>query len=211
MKQVQPLLNLNSPDNTAKRQEIRREIRRRRRALSPRQQHHAALAVKRQLIRLSVFRNARKIGCYLANDGELDLRAVIARIQAMNKQCYLPVLDPLGSNRLWFAPMSAGMPLRLNRFGIPEPHVAARHFVSAQHLDLLLLPLVAFDPQGNRLGMGGGFYDRSLAYLKHRQLWRKPHLYGVAHHFQCVSTLEQASWDIPLHGIVTDRRVYRVD
>jgi len=128
----------------------------------------------------------------------------------MNKQCYLPVLDPLGSNRLWFAPLSPGVSLRPNRFGIPEPQVSARHFVSARHLDLLLLPLVAFDPAGNRLGMGGGFYDRSLAYLKRRQRWVRPLLYGVAHQFQCVASLQQASWDIPLHGIVTDQRVYRV-
>lgn len=129
----------------------------------------------------------------------------------MNKQCYLPVLDPLGSNRLWFAPLFPGASLRPNRFGIPEPNVAARHLVSARHLDLLLLPLVAFDHLGNRLGMGGGFYDRSLAYIKHRHQWRRPHLYGVAHQFQCVPLLQQASWDIPLNGIVTDQRIYRIE
>lgn len=205
-----PLLNHTSPDNASARQSLRRQIRRRRQALSPIQQRHAALAVKRQLIRLPVFRNADRIACYLANDGEVDMQAVISRIQAMDKQCYLPVLDPLGSNRLWFAPLLPGMPMRANRFGIPEPDISARHFIAAWQLDLLLLPLVAFDPAGNRLGMGGGFYDRSLAYLHRQQRWRKPHLFGIAHQFQCVPALQQATWDIPLHGIITDQTIYRV-
>jgi 5-formyltetrahydrofolate cyclo-ligase len=192
------------------RRQIRRELRRQRRSLTVREQQRAALAVRRRLIRLSTFRNARRIGCYLANDGEVDLQVVIDRIQAMHKRCYLPVLDTLRSNRLWFAPLTADTPLRPNRFGIPEPDVSARHYVAASHLDLLLLPLVAFDPQGNRLGMGGGFYDRSLAFLKHRCHWFRPRLYGVAHEFQCLARLQQASWDIPLHGIITDQHIYTV-
>jgi len=204
-----PVLNLFGFDSASQRQDIRREMRRQRRSLSASQQHQAALALKQRLIRMSVFRNARRVGCYLANDGELDLRDVIARIHSMRKCCYLPVLDSLGSNRLWFSPWTPETPLQLNRFGIFEPRVAPRQLVSASHLDLLLMPLVGFDPQGNRLGMGGGFYDRSLAFLKYRHYWQKPHLYGVAHEFQCVAALQQASWDVPMHGVVTDQCVYR--
>lgn len=203
-------MTLSSSDSVSSRQQIRREMRRRRRSLTARQQQRAALAVRRRLMHLSAFRNARRVGCYLANDGEVDLQAVIDSIHSMHKHCYLPVLDSLRSNRLWFAPLTVDTPLRPNRFGIPEPDVSARHFVAASHLDLLLLPLVAFDPQGNRLGMGGGFYDRSLAFLQQRSCWFRPRLYGVAHEFQCLTTLQQAAWDIPLHGIITDRHIYRV-
>jgi len=192
------------------RQDIRNEKRCQRRSLSARQQVLAARGVERQLIGSSVFRNARRVACYLANDGELDLIQVMVRMQVMKKRCYLPVLDTLGAKRLWFAPLTDRTELQVNSFGIPEPMVSPREYVSASELDLILLPLVAFDVQGNRLGMGGGFYDRSLAYLKRRTCWLKPHLYGVAHDFQCVDELQCESWDVPLHGIVTERRVYRV-
>ena len=192
------------------RQAIRNEIRRQRQALSQRQQEHAARALGRQFVGSSVFRNAHRIGCYLANDGELDLSMVMARIQSMNKRCYLPVLDTLGSNRLWFAPFDSTTCLQVNGFGIPEPMVSPRQYVLASRLDLILLPLVAFDDQGNRLGMGGGFYDRSLAYLRRRQHWFKPHLYGIAHEFQRVDRLECASWDVPLHGIATDQGIHQI-
>lgn len=192
------------------RQAIRSEIRLQRQSLSQRQQIAAAHLIGRRIITLQSFRNARRIACYLANDGELDLSVVMARMRMMNKRCYLPVLDTLGSNRLWFAPFDDITPLQVNRFGIPEPMVSAREFVAAGSLDLIFLPLVAFDRHGNRLGMGGGFYDRSLAFLKRRHYWIKPRLYGIAHEFQQLSRLTCAPWDVPMHGIVTDQSIYKV-
>jgi 5-formyltetrahydrofolate cyclo-ligase len=192
------------------RQDIRNEKRRQRQSLNRLQQDNAALALGRHLFSTSVFRNARRIGCYLANDGELDLSVVMARIQMMKKSCYLPVLDTLGSKRLWFAPFDSCTRLQVNNFGIPEPMVSPRDYVPASCLDLMLLPLVAFDAQGNRLGMGGGFYDRSLAYLCRRKSWVKPRLYGIAHECQRVDRLECEAWDVPLHGIVTDQSVYQI-
>jgi len=192
------------------RQDIRNQKRRQRRSLTPQQQMLAAYRLRRRLISLSMFRNARRIGCYLANDGELDMVAVMAAMMAMKKSCYLPVLDGLGSKRLWFAPLTPQTPLQMNRFGIPEPMVSRREYVPAGALDLLLLPLVAFDDQGNRLGMGGGYYDRSLAYLNKRHIWFRPRLCGVAHDFQRVERLEHAPWDVPLDSIVTDQCIYRV-
>jgi 5-formyltetrahydrofolate cyclo-ligase len=80
--------------------------------------------------------------------------------------------------------------------------------VRAQELDLILMPLVGFDDRGNRLGMGGGFYDRSLEFLRHRQHWRKPHLLGIAYDFQRVNGLTADPWDVPLQGVITDQAVY---
>jgi 5-formyltetrahydrofolate cyclo-ligase len=78
----------------------------------------------------------------------------------------------------------------------------------ARELDLILLPLVAFDESGQRLGMGGGFFDRSLAFLAWRQHWRKPHLIGLAYDFQKVAALPREPWDVPLDAVVTDQNVY---
>jgi 5-formyltetrahydrofolate cyclo-ligase len=80
--------------------------------------------------------------------------------------------------------------------------------VRAQQLDLVLLPLVGFDESGNRLGMGGGFYDHSLSFLRNRKIWRKPNLVGIAHDFQRVDSLEAKPWDMPLEAVITDRAVY---
>lgn len=195
---------------SSSRQKLRKEKRCQRRLLTFKQQMLAAQAVERRLTQSAVFRNASRIGCYLAHDGELDLSLVMSRIFSMKKYCYLPVLDRLGSKRLWFAPLHSQTNLQMNRFDIPEPSVSPRKYIRASALDLMLLPLVAFDLEGNRLGMGGGFYDVTLNYLQRRQHWYKPHLYGVAHEFQRVEQLTCAHWDIPLQGIVTDQRIHRV-
>jgi len=153
-----------------------------------------------------VFRNSRRIGLYLANDGEMDPLPLLLRARAMRKRCYLPVLDTLGSNRLWFAPYRPGDALQTNRFGIPEPARGARGRVRAGALDLVLAPLVAFDHHGHRLGMGGGYYDRSLAFLRHRRVWRRPRLYGLAFEFQRVDRLHANTWDVALDGCFSDER-----
>lgn len=126
----------------------------------------------------------------------------------MNKTCYLPILDTLGANKLWFAPFTRCSKLKYNRFGIPEPQVPKRHWVRAQSLNLVLTPLVAFDMQGNRLGMGGGFYDRTLAFLNRRQYWFKPQVIGIGYDFQKTTGLIRQSWDVPLDGVVTPDNLY---
>ena len=100
------------------------------------------------------------------------------------------------------------MELAPNRYGIPEPRVSARELMKAEDLDLVLLPLVAFDKRGNRLGRGVGFYDKTLAFLHRRRHLRKPHLLGLAHDFQRLSAVPTDDWDVPLDGVVTDRAVY---
>jgi 5-formyltetrahydrofolate cyclo-ligase len=186
---------------------LRKELRQQRRALSVQQQRAASLALDRVLGRHPLFLRSKHIAIYLPNDGEMDLSPLLQRALSMGKQCYLPVLSPLYHNRLWFAPYHATSKLSLNRFGIPEPDCNYAQMRPVWALDLVLTPLVAFDVQGNRLGMGGGFYDRTLAYLNQRQHWRKPRLIGTAHAFQQVENLPNESWDIPLQGVVTEREL----
>ncbi len=179
-------------------------MRQQRRALSPQQREKASLALARRLGRQPLFLRSQHIAFYLPNDGEMDLSPLIQRAWAMGKQCYLPVLSPLYHNRLWFAPYRHDSDLVLNRFGIPEPAINWAGIRPVWTLDLLLTPLVAFDANGNRLGMGGGYYDRTLAYLARRRHWRKPHLLGTAYAFQQVEHLPYKPWDVPLHGVVTE-------
>jgi 5-formyltetrahydrofolate cyclo-ligase len=190
--------------------ELRRELRARRNRLTSAERDEAAQRLCEHLAATRLFRASRRIACYLPNDGEIDPRPVIARIEAVNKRCFLPVLSHLRFDRLWFAPYATGAALKPNRFRIPEPEVPRRSLVRAQDLDLILVPLVGVDAAGNRLGMGGGFYDRSLEFLNHRRRWRKPHLLGLAYDFQRLTgeRLPVQPWDIPLSGVVTDRGVY---
>lgn len=154
------------------------------------------------------YRRARRIAAYCAQDGELSARYILAHAQRTGRTCYLPVLRP--DNRLAFAPFAAGAKLRRNRFGIPEPVVPHNRRVSARALDLILVPLVAFDTAGNRLGMGGGFYDRTLAFLRRRRFRAPPTVIGLAHRGQQVDKLTTQAWDVPLMGVITDRGFIRV-
>ncbi len=98
--------------------------------------------------------------------------------------------------------------MRPNRFGIPEPIARGRRLTLPWNLDLLLMPLVGFDTDCHRLGMGGGFYDRTLAYLRLRRSWRRPRLLGLAHDCQRIERIEPRPWDIPLESVITECRVY---
>lgn len=109
-----------------------------------------------------------------------------------------------------FAKSHPEVEYELNRFGIPEPKASPRQTLKALELDLLLLPLVAFDSKGNRLGMGGGYYDRTLAHLNRQKGWRRPRIIGLAHELQRVDGLKNNAWDVPLDGIITDQCLYPV-
>jgi 5-formyltetrahydrofolate cyclo-ligase len=188
--------------------ELRRTLRARRAALSPEARRDAARRLAAHVVTTSAFRVSRRIAAYLTNNGEIDAARVLVRAQHLGKRCFLPVLSRITWDRLWFAPIEPGVRFRPNRFGILEPQVPAARLVRADELDLILMPLVAFDARGNRLGMGGGFYDRSLEFLLHRRRWHKPRLLGLAYDFQRVDSLTPNGWDIPLDGVVTDNGAY---
>lgn len=181
-------------------------MRSQRRRLSSEQQRNAAVKLNRIVGRSALFRRSLHIAFFLANDGELDPQLLLLRALHMGKICYLPVVTPAQS--LLFARYEQGDALALNRFGIPEPARAGLKLVSARVLDLIFTPLVAFDNQGHRLGMGSGYYDRTLSFLRHRHIWRKPRLLGIAHELQHVAELQTAPWDVALDGVATDENLY---
>ena len=190
------------------RPQLRRMLRKARRALTPSEQRQAALGLYRQLAQHPLFRRAKHISLYLPTDGEIDPRLLLRAAQRRGKATYLPVLSAWPRTKMVFQRVRPGEKLRPNRFRILEPRVNIGQQRKVWALDLVLLPLVGFDDVGGRLGMGGGFYDRSLAYLARRKSWRKPTLLGLAHECQKVEKLTQASWDVPLAGTVTDKQWY---
>ncbi|HEY0721315.1 MAG TPA: 5-formyltetrahydrofolate cyclo-ligase [Gammaproteobacteria bacterium] len=190
---------------------IRRLVRARRRELSGHERSRRSAQLACNITRSALFRNCRTLAIYLPNDGEVDLTAVAQSAWSQGKQCFLPVLSPLYHNRLWFAPYTPQTTLVLNRFGIPEPALNWHAMRPVWSLDLLLMPLVAFDGWGNRLGMGGGFYDRTLAYLEQRSQWRKPHLVGTAFELQHFDAVPSQPWDVPLEAVVTEQQYHRFE
>ncbi len=194
--------------HTESRTELRRQMRARRAHLSPTEQADAARQVAHHVAGSTLFQRSQHLACYLPQRGELDPAPLMQRAWAMGKTCYLPVLSPLPGGRLWFLPYRDGDPLILNRFGILEPCLSTSHRAPPWALDLVLTPLVAFDTHGNRLGMGGGYYDKTFSFLRRRHYWRKPRLVGIAYDFQRVATLQHFPWDIPLQAIASEVQLY---
>jgi 5-formyltetrahydrofolate cyclo-ligase len=187
--------------------EIRRLKRQQRRQLDNHTRLHNSLSLRSRLSHDRNYRYCTHIALYLANDGEIDPHYICEHAWDNGKQVYLPILAPL-KDSLYFAPYLPDSKLQLNRFNIPEPVCRPSEWKTAKQMDLLLLPLVAFDEQGNRIGMGGGFYDRTLAYLRYRTNWRKPVLVGLAHEIQKTGSLVTQSWDIPLDYVLTEEGRY---
>lgn len=187
--------------------ELRRQMRRRRRALTASQRRRASHQLAQRLRRSPLYRRSRHIAAYCGADGELDPTPLVRGAWRDGKRVYLPVLKRRPEQGLCFRRYARSTRLRNNRFGIPEP--VSSPAIAARHLDLVLAPLVAFDGAGRRLGMGGGYYDRTFAFMHHRRRWQHPRLVGVAFSFQQVAELPGEPWDVPLWGVCTEAGLRR--
>jgi 5-formyltetrahydrofolate cyclo-ligase len=185
---------------------LRRQLKATRNALKPLARRQAARASLRLALRHGLLLRARRIGVYLPHGGEFDAQLLMNQILLMRRECYAPVLPQRG-RVLRFARIERNTRMTRNRYGIAEP--LDPRPLRARQLDLLLLPLVGFDHQGFRLGMGGGFYDATLAFMRHRRSWRKPRLVGIAYECQRVESLPHDPWDMPLDAVLTERQLYR--
>lgn len=195
------------PDSPS-RSKLRKTLRQKRRALSVEEQQIAADQLALNLLRHPDLYRARHVAIYLPNDGEIDPQVYAHIARRRGVRFYLPVLHPVHHGRLVFSRFTDNTTLKANRFGIPEPSFQSGLKRPPWALDAVLFPLVGFDAFGGRLGMGGGFYDRTFAFTRVRPRLA-PKLIGLAHECQKVSELPLEPWDIPLHSVVTDRGYYR--
>lgn len=174
-----------------------------RRTITAGQYDSAGLAAIQLLTTNSLFQNSHHIACYFGQEDEFDCAAIIQEIWRLGKTCYLPALSLQQPNCLEFIVYHEKDPLRLNRYHIFEPENGAR--ISAENLDLVIVPLVAFDLQGHRIGMGGGYYDRTFAFKKKQT--GKPYLLGLGYDFQKVDAVPNDAWDVLLDGVLTEKKL----
>ena len=194
---------------TDKIQTLRKHIREQRNNLDLHEQRKNAWQLQKRLKQDPYFKKSQHIAIYLPVQGEIGTMPVIQEALDQGKHVYLPILMPFLHNRLWFAPFTLQTPMRINKFGIPEPVYSGRYLINAQHLDLVITPLLAFDKKCNRMGMGGGYYDRTFSFLRYRKHWKKPRMIGVGYEFQKQKQIMTESWDVSMDKIITELDVYQ--
>lgn len=188
--------------DTRQRRQLRRQFRQRRRALSIGQRRRASARFGTALARAIQHRPARHVAIYLPNDGELDVRPALRHPRFQQASTYLPFVDALRPGYLQFRLWHHHHPMRPNAYGIQEPALRYRGR-ALWALDVIILPAVAFNEEGYRLGMGGGYYDRTLEQLARHP--RRPRLVAAGYDFQKMERgeLPVAPWDQPVDKVVT--------
>lgn len=171
-----------------------------RKALPVEYQLASSAQVCERILALQQYQYAQHIALYRDKDGEISLNSLWNRAFLDGKYCYFPVLND--DKTLTFLPATPDTAFGENRYGIAEPQVSKEKAISPQDLDIILMPLVAFDEKGTRLGMGGGYYDRTLEKVTH------PLLIGVAYEFQRQPYLEPGKWDVPMMATITPQAIY---
>ncbi|KTD32742.1 5-formyltetrahydrofolate cyclo-ligase [Legionella nautarum] len=179
---------------------LRRSCRQVREKLSSEYQHAASAKLCSRISNLHQYRHAKRIALYQATGGEISLNRLWNSAPLQGKFCYFPVLRE--DKTLLFLPATPATAFVNNQYGIAEPDVDKSQAIAPKLLDIIFMPLVAFDHYGTRLGMGAGYYDRTLANEDH------PMLIGVAYEFQHYPYIEPQTWDIPLTAIITERNTY---
>ena len=183
---------------------IRRELKAHRAAVKSDARRTASQLALRLALRHGLLLRARRIGFYLPHGAEFDVRPLLNQALGMRRECCLPVVPACG-RVLRFARLNGRNVMTPNRYGIPEPSDARP--LRARQLDVLFVPLVGIDDQGFRLGMGGGFYDATLAYRRRGRAGKKPLLIGVGFECQRVASLPHDPWDMPLDALLTERQL----
>ncbi|CAN5387947.1 5-formyltetrahydrofolate cyclo-ligase [soil metagenome] len=185
---------------------LRSLLRSQRQALDPKQRHQAAIELAQHFLADPLFANNHNFALYIPVNGEMDTQPLLMHCLNVGKHCYLPRLMPQPSKQLCFVQFQKNDSLTVNRLGIKEPSYNKQKAILPENLHVVLMPLVAFDNNGNRLGMGAGYYDNTFAFLQNNTVVKppRPMLIGLAYDFQEVAQLPKDSWDIPLDGVVTE-------
>lgn len=180
--------------------QLRERALRARRELSADERTLASDVICKRVNASREFYASSSIGCYLPMHDEVDTRAIIERAWRANKRIFVPILR--GRAEMLFCEITPETRMELNRFGIWEP---VRGFLlPPEQLDMVVTPTVAFDKHCNRIGMGGGYFDRCFSFLRLRKHWLRPKLIGIAFKCQEVEKITPNAWDIPLYRIITD-------
>lgn len=205
--------SIETPGSSLDKGQLRRTLRARRAAVPEGVRKRAGRAIERLALRRGLIRRGWRIGFYVPAKGEVDCLPLLNRALWMGARCYLPVVPPRagdwhGGRRLWFSRLGgSARHWTVNRYGIPEyGHQPSRLRIA--WLQVVFMPMLGFDEAGYRMGMGGGYYDTSLAYLGRRRHWRKPLRVGLAFEAQRVDRLPHDPWDIPVDLVITEKRVY---
>lgn len=188
-----------SSSSSSDRNALRRRLRAARRALTPAERAELSQRAILQLLAHPWYRRAKRIALYYPVGSEADTTSLFVAAARDRKQLFLPRILYRGG-RLLFRRWDARVDLRQRRHGIPQPRGSAR--VSTRALDLVLVPLLGFDPRGHRVGSGAGYYDRSFAFRLLRP--GHPRLLGFAFACQQVKTFRPGHWDVPLDGVLTE-------
>jgi 5-formyltetrahydrofolate cyclo-ligase len=183
---------------------LRKELRAQRRSLSESDHRHRSGAAASAIARLRMFRAGKRVALYLPFDGELDTSALIRTARQRGVQLFVPVISDRRHRRLRFYPLEGDT--SPGTFGISVPRLRLTP-ISPQWLDLIVIPLVGVDRDGRRLGMGGGYYDRALAYRRRRAIWTGPRLVGLAFDCQRTNLKFADAWDVRLNSLATESGV----
>jgi 5-formyltetrahydrofolate cyclo-ligase len=186
--------------------QLRRNLKTRRASLERAEIASASLTIAANFWRMPCVQRVSNIGIYMATAGEIDCGPLIKMGWLRKKRIFAPVL---AKNQLKFAALNPDSKLLPNRFDILEPVYRDCDLIGPRQLNIVIVPLLAFDIQLNRIGMGAGYYDRTFAFIKRQRLWRHPLLIGVAHCFQQVDELQAQPWDVRLHTIITEQECFR--
>ena len=182
--------------------DLRLDLKQRRQSVSAVRRLLAEQRAINSMTRSRIFRRSKSIAAYISVNTEFTTGNLLLEILRRHKILYLPVLEGAHQDHMQFTRLDMNSRLKKNRFGIPEPLHGKN--IPAQRLDLVILPLLGFDQLGNRLGMGGGYYDRTFAFCKQSKRTARPFLLGLAYDVQQVDTLAAQPWDVPLDAVLTE-------
>lgn len=171
-----------------------------RREMQPDARARSSEIICRRVVRSREFLSSKSIACYLPMGDEVDTLEIFDRSWRANKRIFAPVLHSRG--KMSFREIRPESTLERNSFGVWEPSTGAT--IGARDLDMVIAPTVAFDDNNNRIGMGGGYFDRCFSFLRYRKYWLRPKLIGVAFACQKIEKITPNVWDIRLYSVITD-------
>jgi 5-formyltetrahydrofolate cyclo-ligase len=181
-------------------QSLRRNSRAARAAMTNAERQNASAIIVKTVVHSHWFRRAKLLACYLSTDDEVDTWLLIERAWRMKKRIFAPVINKKGV--MYFCEITPESKLFLNHYGLYEPREG--ELIAPRQLDLVITPVVSFDNEGNRIGMGGGYFDRTFSFLRHRKHLLHPKLVGLAFACQRVEKITANPWDIQVFRVIDE-------